>query len=524
MSTSIFSRLRSWLGGGRDGGRTVRPDGGQTTTAAGSVGEEETADQREVDTPEQQEFTVSVETLIDGISEPTFVIGPEGHIMAWNQAMAELTGISDDDALGRADIGMLLYESHEETMIEEVLAAPKTADEEYGLTVADASRHLYVKEDRVVDHTGNVEHYARVTVMPLYEHGELVGAIEMIQDLTAERQQQEATEALVDEVSGTLQALSAGNLDARASFSDDDAIDSNLLDVVTEVNEMAENLQDIVVRVDQQASHLGESVDRAVSAADDIATNVHEQNELLVEGVDEIQALSANMEEVAATAEEVEKAAESARDAADDGLDVSKDARTATDEVTNIGEELVENVTELGERMDEIGEVVEVISDVAEQTNLLALNANIEAARAGDDGDGFAVVANEVKTLADETSQHTEQITRDIDKLQSQTESTVVAAEQSHQEITAASDQIDDVLAAFEDIASSIEEAADGIGEVSHATDDQAKNIEELTSTLEEARDHASATADAADNVVAATDDQSEAIAELEARVQTLRD
>ena len=461
--------------------------------------------------------------LLEGIPQASFMIGTDGAIRAWNHDMAAFTGISADEALGRADIGMMLYNNDDDTMIEQVLAAPKTADEVYGLDVEDPSRNLYVKEDRVADHSGNVEHYARVTVMPIYEDGELMGAVEMLQDLTEERRRQEVTEGLVDEVSGTLRALANGDLDARASFTDSDVINSQLLDVVEEVNGMADNLQDIVLDVDQQATRLGDSVKRAVTAADDIADNVDEQNELLTESVEEMSTFSANMEEVAATAEQVDGSAKRAREAANEGLDASSDAHTATDEVIEIGDELVDSITELGERMDDIENVVEVISEVADQTNMLALNANIEAARAGKDGDGFAVVADEVKTLANETRQHTEQITKDIDRLQAQTDETIDAAEESHQQIVTASDQIEDVLTAFEDIATAIEETADGIGEVSRATDDQAATVEELTATLETAREHASDTEAAADEIVAATDDQTQAISELDSRVQRLR-
>ena len=526
MLLNALERIRTSLGGTETGGDTVLLDGGQVTAASstdGAVDGPSVTTERTSEGGGRHDFEVGAHLLLDGLPQAAFMICTEGKIRAWNYDMEELTGISADRALDRTDVGMLLYDSDEETMIEQVLAAPKTAAEVYGLDVEDPSRHLYVKEDRVADRSGNVEHYARITVMPIYEHGELKGAVEMVQDLTEERRRQEATEALVDEVSGTLRALTAGDLDTRASFTDSDAIDSQLLGVVDEVNEMADSLQETVVRVDEQATRLGESVERAVSAAGDIAHNVDEQNELLTESVDDMATFSASMEEVAATAEQVDTAAKTAREAANEGLNASGDARTATDEVTEIGEELVESVTGLGERMDDIENVVGVISKVAEQTNMLALNANIEAARAGTDGDGFAVVAQEVKTLADETRQHTEQISESIDSLQTQTDSTVVAAEQSHQQIATASDQIDEVLTAFEDIAAAIDEAANGISEVSRATDDQASTVEGLTSTLERAREHALDTEEATDNIVTATDDQTDAITELNARVQRLR-
>lgn len=385
MLFDLLAAIHARLRGGDAENHTARTDGGQvadpSTTDEGMTVEPVVDDETGTDTG--QGFGITGQVLLSGIPQAAFVIDTDGTIQAWNHDMTALTGVDAEEAVGRADIGMLLYDSTDDTMIEKVLAEPTTADEVYGLTVEDASRNLYVKEDRIADHSGNVERYAKVTVMPVYDNGELVGAVEMVQDLTEERRRQEATEALVDEVSGTLQALTAGDLGARASFDDDEFVDDQLLGVLAEVNGMADNLQEVVTQVDQQAARLADSVERAVSAADGIATNVDNQNELLIESVDEMQTFSASMEEVAATAEQVDSAAETAREASNEGLAASEDAHTAATEVTELGEDLVESVTELGERMDDIETVVEVISDVAEQTNLLALNANIEAARAG---------------------------------------------------------------------------------------------------------------------------------------------
>ena len=516
----LLARLRAWATGTdpneplADGGVTVQSGGDPTGLVESEAAEDE-----------DDGLNVDDDLLLDGMGSPVFMLDADGEIVAWNSAIEELTGASAEEAVGHEHASEMFYPDgrRAQTLADKVLEHPKSVHEEFGVDLEDESMWLYADTSVMTDQHG-VDRDIYFTAMPLYEDDELVAVIETVRDRTEQVQRQKAVEGLVDELGATMGLLTEGNLGARASFEDEnDCFDDRLLDVICEFNEMADAFQKTAAGLDEGTVRLEDSVEEAVDAAGEIAENVGEQNELLSEGVSEMQTFSASMEEVAATAEEVDTAAEQARDAATDGLDASEDAREATEEVTEIGEELVHSVTDLGDRMDDIEAVVEVISDVAEQTNLLALNANIEAARAGKDGDGFAVVADEVKTLADETRQHTEEITGNIEKLQSQTDSTVVAAEQSHQQIDHAATQIDDVLEAFEDIASSIDQAADGIAEVSRATDDQAATVEELTATIEEVRERSNETEHAADRIVAATDDQSEAIAELSQRVAELR-
>ncbi|WP_313692566.1 methyl-accepting chemotaxis protein [Halorarum halobium] len=511
---SLLSRLRDRFASERD----PVPDGG--------VAVESGADVDALDVEEDEsELNVDDDLLLDGVGSAVFMLDSSGTIVAWNRAIEDLTGASSEEAVGHPHASEMFYPDgrRAQTLADKVLETPESAHEEYDISVEDEALSLYADTSVMTDQHGD-ERHIYFTAMPLYEGDELVAVIETVRDRTEQVQRQEAVEALVDEVQGTIQLLIDGHLEARANYVDeDDCLDERLLEVVGELNEMAEAFESTALGVDEQTAQLEGSVNEAVDAAEDIAENVAEQNDLLTEGVSEMQTFSASMEEVAATAEEVDTAAEQAREAATEGLDASEDAREATDDVTDIGEELVQSVTDLGERMDDIEDVVEVISDVAEQTNLLALNANIEAARAGKDGDGFAVVAEEVKTLADETRQHTEQITGSIEQLQNQTDSTVVAAEQSHQQIDHAADQIDDVLEAFEDIAASIDQAADGIAEVSRATDDQATTVEELTATIEDVRERSGETEDAADRIVAATDEQTDAIEDLSEQVRELR-
>ncbi|QLG28448.1 PAS domain-containing protein [Halorarum halophilum] len=519
--TSLLSRVRRWFGAESD----PIPDGGVAVESGADGDPALNSEEDETELTDEAELNVDDDMLLDGVGSAVFMLDADGRIAAWNRGIENLTGATSEEAIGHPHASEMFYPDgrRAQTLADKVLETPRSVHEEYDVDLEDEELSLYADTSVMTDQHGR-ERHIYFTAMPLYEGDELVAVVETVRDQTEQVRRQKAVEALVDELQRTIEQLVAGHLDARADYVDEeDCLDDRLLGVVGELNEMAESFESTAVGVDEQTGHLEESVEEAVDAAEDIARNVAEQNELLTEGVSEMQTFSASMEEVAATAEEVDTAAEQAREAASEGLDASEDAREATDDVTDIGEELVDSVTSLGDRMDDIESVVEVISDVAEQTNLLALNANIEAARAGKDGDGFAVVAEEVKTLADETRQHTEQITGSIEQLQSQTDSTVVAAEQSHQQIDHAADQIDDVLEAFDDIASSIDQAADGIAEVSRATDDQATTVEELTATIEDVRERSTETETAADRIVAATDQQTDAIEDLSERVRELK-
>ncbi len=170
---------------------------------------------------------------------------------------------------------------------------------------------------------------------------------------------------------------------------------------------------------------------------------------------------------------------------ANQGKALSSDAIKVVEDVYQSTSQLSEVVKRLNQRAEEIGEIVTVIKDIADQTNLLALNAAIEAARAGEQGRGFAVVADEVRKLAERTIKATDEISEKIRNIQNESQQTSKSMEVSLKNVTRANDFIKELGNSLLHIVDSVNRVKDQITQIATAVDEQSAASEEVAKNIE---------------------------------------
>jgi len=271
----------------------------------------------------------------------------------------------------------------------------------------------------------------------------------------------------------------------------------------------------------REAEGASETVSESIQ---EISSGANEQREMLETVSSEMTELSAAVEEVAASAETVAERSHETAEITEAGAATAQEAIADARDVQTAIDSTVENVETLDERMTEIEEIIGLIGDIAEQTNMLALNANIEAARAGSGGggDGFAVVANEVKQLAEKTQGSANEIESLIQATQSQTETAVEEARAAGRDMEAGVEAFQEVVDAFAQVAENAEATDSGIQEISDTADDQATSTEETVSMVEEVADISRATAEETEDASAAAEEQTASISQVSTNVTSL--
>ena len=266
------------------------------------------------------------------------------------------------------------------------------------------------------------------------------------------------------------------------------------------------------------------------SASTQLSAQIEQSDRGSAESATRLSEAATAMNEMNATVQEVAKNAGSASSAsaetkqkAEAGAQVVEKAVHSIGQVHQMSLTLKEDMAQLNEHAQDITRIMGVISDIADQTNLLALNAAIEAARAGEAGRGFAVVADEVRKLAEKTMASTNDVGNAIKAIQESTAKSMTGVEQSVARISEATELAGQSGAALEEIVATVEATADQVNAIATASEEQSAASEEINQSIVQVNDMAKQTAEAMAEAAKAVSDLAAQAQSLTTLIQELK-
>ena len=321
------------------------------------------------------------------------------------------------------------------------------------------------------------------------------------------------------QISEIANAISQNDISHECTMQSNDLIG----EIVDAFNQMAVNLRNTIGQISGATTQLAAAAEQTTAITDETSRGVCAQQSEIDSIAAAMNEMTSTVQEVARNAAEASSAADAANSESRNGALIATEAIGGIDALQTQVDSAAQVIRDLENESEHIGSVLDVIRGIAEQTNLLALNAAIEAARAGEQGRGFAVVADEVRTLASRTQQSTQEIQDMITRLQEGTGNAVKVMEGAQSKAQESSELVENAAESLAMIAGSISAINDMNTTIASAAEEQSAVASEMQTNMNNIREVADRSAEGAQQTAQASEELARLAAEQQSLVAQFR-
>ncbi|HVN48487.1 MAG TPA: HAMP domain-containing methyl-accepting chemotaxis protein [Bacteroidota bacterium] len=323
----------------------------------------------------------------------------------------------------------------------------------------------------------------------------------------------------VKDLAAQAETIAAGDLTVSIHYTSKDEI-GMLADAF---RKMVSGLRDTMMKVMEASSAVASASSEISSSTEQMAAGSQEQTSQAGEVASAVEEMTKTIIENSKNASNTASTAKRAKEAAEQGGKVVEETVVGMKRISTVVNKSADTVRALGKSSDQIGEIIGVIDDIADQTNLLALNAAIEAARAGEQGRGFAVVADEVRKLAERTTKATKEIAGMIKAIQADTAGAVSSMQEGTKEVESGIQLADRAGTSLTEIVGMIQELTDMVNQIAAASEEQSSASEQISKNVEAISTVTGETASGTQQIARASEDLNRLTENLQQLIEKFR-